>query len=973
MANSWQRGPEPPAIFALATELGHRPEIGDDGIVFWSECLEAGETSISMTVAVAPEADGLEVGVGCPALFVDETRLDGIELVAPLVDLWAEDLSVNPEDPADDWVWVSGVCGLPIAAGLSEIAGAARTVFSAAIGAGIMAVIDGSQHPEVQARWDLLIGLKDEYPAEGLALAQEMAERCGQLGDPISAAKFRVVAGRIAAALGHVTLARDLAEPAWNFMPEVLRDPPAVFDYVEVLRSQGRSDEAEAILLEAEAQALDAEETAMLRVFRGELYVFSDRYSEAIPLLEEATQSAFLPLEYVEAAGLSLSRLRGLIGVSQRPEMRMERFDFLAETGEELLVVAELFQTLDGRVDPAKLADIEFRLNVVRSRWDRLGPLHRANLLIFEALLANYGNEVDTFQRKIRMAGSIAAQAGDEEMLKHIGLVENMFARGMSDSDVPGVPAEDLGLIGQISYHFGRAREGMIASANLDQGEQQEALGRLLPHALEVVRLYEQGGKKFRSPEDRRAWAEKGLQAPEMAFFYAYTLERLDLLIELHERRRAQGMPAESGAAGGSGPFEAIPAVLDELIVGSPRIATISGTSEVTPDSPTLRLHDLVGLATGGEAWWWSCHVIVDRVHWALRSPDGRLAGGFKVAPAGGSFRVEEIHSLFATPMVAGNWEGHLLAGDSADRLELVLEELAELILPPELRMAAEKGAAQGRPIRVLLAPSPRLGNIPLGLLPISKRYRLLHGAVLSIAPPTSLFVDLPDDSKPDYGAEMTILGPELGVDQAMILAGTRGLGVPLDDTFGSPAYLCGEPPLAGQLATPAEVLSSWADPPRDRLLYYGHVDESDDSPLDVSLRLCGGPANVRLRVRDLLVSKRRRAPSVVVMCGCSSMGPATVGSNEWWGFAVGFLWQGSRQVLGSIWNLIDCPATARFAIELMEGLRSGSDPAVVLHGLQLKWLEQWENMAPTPMTGADLDRHPILWAGWVVTGTGWR
>jgi CHAT domain-containing protein len=70
---------------------------------------------------------------------------------------------------------------------------------------------------------------------------------------------------------------------------------------------------------------------------------------------------------------------------------------------------------------------------------------------------------------------------------------------------------------------------------------------------------------------------------------------------------------------------------------------------------------------------------------------------------------------------------------------------------------------------------------------------------------------------------------------------------------------------------------------------------------------------------------------------------------------------------------LIDCPATASFAIELMKGLRSGSDPAVVLHEAQLRWLEQWETTDGTPMSGAEGERHPIFWAGWTVTGKVWR
>ena len=66
------------------------------------------------------------------------------------------------------------------------------------------------------------------------------------------------------------------------------------------------------------------------------------------------------------------------------------------------------------------------------------------------------------------------------------------------------------------------------------------------------------------------------------------------------------------------------------------------------------------------------------------------------------------------------------------------------------------------------------------------------------------------------------------------------------------------------------------------------------------------------------------------------------VGTGEWWGFGVALLWQGSRQVLGSQWDLVDRPGTSAFTVELVTRLRNGTDPALVLHQLQLEWLTAW-------------------------------
>lgn len=384
-------------------------------------------------------------------------------------------------------------------------------------------------------------------------------------------------------------------------------------------------------------------------------------------------------------------------------------------------------------------------------------------------------------------------------------------------------------------------------------------------------------------------------------------------------------------------------------------------------------MRDVVAMIAGETAWWWTCQVLGDGVAWVVRRPNGKLAIDIVSLGDDRNERLRQIAAWFKSPAGYKNLIGHPLVEDRGRRLDGMLQEAADLLLPRPLAQAARAAATAGAPLRLVWAPPPEFGKVPVGLLPLGEHYRLLHGAAITVAPPTSLLsVVRPPRPRTRPIRETVVLGHDPRLGHATDIVGPAGLGVPASRVSGTQSHVGGTQPLAQVVATPEAVLRLWRDPSPALALFYGHVDaDGVGSPLATSLRLSDPSSNrsAPLEVRAWLSRDRRGAPEVVVLCGCSSIEPGAVGTGEWWGFGVALLWQGSRQVLGSQWDLVDRPGTSAFTVELVTRLRNGTDPALVLHQLQLEWLTAWEGNRHRAFTGAASDRHPILWAGWVATG----
>jgi len=945
----------------------------------WDAPLQVGQTEITLRVLAGAQGDVAFLAMACEVHDLDPKRMEQVELSPPLEE-WTVELAEDDDDgaaPDDeggerlDWLLIHADCPLADgAAGLQRRLDDASTLFRRLAEEGVVRlVMVDDVDPDVVARAAVLEEMKAYRPRNAMDAARHLADQSRAAGDFFAGAWFDLAASEVADELGEMTLCWDLASSAWATLGEPTDNDAAVVGYAVALAGRERYEEAVKLLERGEADALDAGAAAYVRGGKGVLLARWGRYAEAMEALDASVDEPSLDPQFAMRLRRTLAELRRTVGGREPPPS--DEVDALDEVGTVLNHIASL---LERPVDPAEfwatIPRVEDLLRSLRPRWDAMGTNQRARLVMGDGLVTFFRGDARAADRLFRQAVLLAEEAGHAALARSAALLRAALGTGGEASAglLDGASPRD-----RLQFHFNRAFYGVVAAIARGARDQREFEASLTP-ALQAVRVVDEERHEFENIADRGGWAAFGGRAYEFALMLSTSLGRRDVAVELLERVRAQGLPEAAGEE--QPPWMVARQVSDMLDVGAPRIATVSGESRVLPGAPTIRLADLVLRVGGPDAWWWTCHSFGQRLYWAVRAPWGEVVSGNRIvenAP-GETPSLADLGRMFATPTVRADITDHILFEDRLGRLDPLLRRLAEDILPPPLADAARLAASQGSPIRLVWAPPPSLGNVPIGLLPLDDRYRLLHGAIATTAPPTSLAPAVPAPRRRRWGSEAIILGEGADLRHAAAIAGPAGLGAPPERVAGTWEHVGADPPLAGSVATPEDVTRSWAAADRPSLmLYYGHLDEGRPGvPLTASLRLSGpteASGTAPLELRPLLAGRRHGAPDVVALCACSSLGPKSIGSGEWWGFGVALLWQGSRQVVGSLWNLVDGPATARFAVELVEALRPGDDPAVALHRLQRRWLRAWEERRGRPYADSEEDRHPIIWSGWAVTG----
>jgi CHAT domain-containing protein len=91
----------------------------------------------------------------------------------------------------------------------------------------------------------------------------------------------------------------------------------------------------------------------------------------------------------------------------------------------------------------------------------------------------------------------------------------------------------------------------------------------------------------------------------------------------------------------------------------------------------------------------------------------------------------------------------------------------------------------------------------------------------------------------------------------------------------------------------------------------------------------------------------------------------------EWWGLPIALIFAGASAVVATSWDMLDCPAGARLAGELVTCARTADDLAPALREVQLRYLARWREQRgrDRSFTGTVDDCHPHIWAAWSVVG----
>jgi tetratricopeptide (TPR) repeat protein len=383
-------------------------------------------------------------------------------------------------------------------------------------------------------------------------------------------------------------------------------------------------------------------------------------------------------------------------------------------------------------------------------------------------------------------------------------------------------------------------------------------------------------------------------------------------------------------------------------------------------------LAQVAAAVAGSEWWWWGSWAAGGQLYWSLVGHDGTVeAGAIPLAS------VEPALSRLAAALpsrLEGESGGNVTrarAGALArpETGVALASELGEVLIPPTLKGLVRARAAGGRPLSLVVAPAPMLGQVPFGLLGTAKAgTHLAHGAVIRLGAsaalldmirrreprqfcPRVLCVLDPCGKKatdPSGGERPLSLLPDGGLDQM----GVTGWSWLHEAAVLSRAGHLPELRGSGHLAEPATIdqlgkMLRTTDP--GLLAYLGHVSNaSDDVPASASLVL----DDDSLSARNLLYDKEPRRwpmPSRVALIGCGSGGAR---APEWLGLAPASLWAGAQIVAATSWDLIDEADTWKLADEVVSVLHRSADPAAEWREQFIRHLAEWKSQGgPSPLS----------------------
>jgi tetratricopeptide (TPR) repeat protein len=284
-----------------------------------------------------------------------------------------------------------------------------------------------------------------------------------------------------------------------------------------------------------------------------------------------------------------------------------------------------------------------------------------------------------------------------------------------------------------------------------------------------------------------------------------------------------------------------------------------------------------------------------------------------------------------------------------------LLWPLSKMLLGPDL--LDELAAADGRRLRLVIAPPARFGRVPWAALPVRDPGESSENAVPRLIERADVVVGVPAalvESQPRRVPAVGAGDVVLLLDPTRDLPWTHDLSVP-------DAVILGE---GGPAATRAAVVGALSGGAR-MLIVAGHVEPgTDDDPAASALLLAGEERDGdddAVRVGEL---GALNIPAVCVMLVCDGAGAAT--GNEWTGVATGLIWAGARWVVTTTWPILDDPLTPGLDTDLVAAVRSAGP----LEGL---WAWQRRLAGRWAADRRDLAAAPYRWAGTVVVGSGAR
>lgn len=451
-----------------------------------------------------------------------------------------------------------------------------------------------------------------------------------------------------------------------------------------------------------------------------------------------------------------------------------------------------------------------------------------------------------------------------------------------------------------------------------------------------------------------------------------------------------------AAATTGAGAFPLAPS-RRVIIDGRSRIQELLGPTASPIDGRSVDLRTAATDVHGGLGWWWGMWRAGDRLYWCLLGPDRAPAAGWMrfpdaavdhVASAIGRPLPDEVAEMTSYIRAIGATAGRRLQRTVVKRVQRgplwrsVQREramAAELgaIIPPGLAEALRNATAED-PLQITVAPAPELARVPLALFSVpglemvpthsgKDPARLVERAVLRVAPSVPFLDALTRQPSATGTADPLVISVS---DPRGDLAEAATWPPATTHLFSDPAVAAASAMADGRLI--AEVGSASAVTSFLRSVHPGaasmllcrtHHEVGDAAdPLATGGLLLAGES--RLAPGAFLrppTDDRPNCPETAMLVGCDTLGAAI--GHEWTSLSTALLWAGARQVVTTLWPVLDTEVAAHIEDRLVNAVLAGEDIAEKIRAIQLEGLERWRTEAT-----ASVERAPYTWACYTVT-----
>lgn len=573
------------------------------------------------------------------------------------------------------------------------------------------------------------------------------------------------------------------------------------------------------------------------------------------------------------------------------------------------------------------------------------------------------------------------------------------------------------------------------AAILMDMNQLDEALTT----ALQALVKYDTSRYMLRHSQHRASWSAQHKKSYALALDLAQRLANPKLVAELVEGARIQGLPPTLPADRHA--YQVLNAPVLQAAEEHTRMASDFDIADVpqsiaiaaaglTPLTPPPKLSlfensrsELAALvstglwegsaclahaarAAAGDAWWWwGTWAAGEWLHWSLISHDGTVEAGAIAL----SELTEPLERLAAALPICREGETRDQAAARANsgaltnrEMEAVLaRDLGTILLPLPLR---ERLLATDptKPLSLVVAPAPLLGQVPFALLGLHngsnsrsmtsspdvqssvgssvnrdtnlRMPRLGELAVLRLGASVPLLekVAAREQTTRTYQKVVTVLDAgdqKLMHDTDLVIWGHKLKAPWMQQVLSRPEHL---PVLTDSMffrdlvakeATKRAFGEMLRNKDADVFAYFGHVADarSPDAPASAHLFLYDGQLTA---AEWLYQADSYPVPPRVALLGCSSSGAH---SPEWLTLAPAALWAGARVVVATNWNIPLWTTTEMFKTtvkmfnKIVEILLDFDDPASWMQKMFCENLQRWrteENADP-----------PLLWSSLSLVG----